>query len=181
MVLIVIFTIRLIVKGCGQGAYEEVIHTVVSSISTTWNLSPYNNKYVINNDCCEPGGRIVNESGEEYLFYQDYIIVDDGYHLATDEKAEHFAGNFIEILPETTIDQGADYKAEISMCDLGENKIDQNQGSSETTLLIRQQLHEPIRLVPNPAREAVFAVTPNQKIKQSRVFDQFGRLLDLPL
>jgi len=176
-----VYTIRLIIKGCGLGAYEEVIHDVVNTISLTGLVPDYNDKYIINNDCCTPGGRVVTVAEEDYLFYQDFIQVKDDYRLEQDGKAEHFAGNFIELLPETTIELGSYYNAEISTCILGENKTNHLQKSTDTMLLLKQDLIEPIKLTPNPANESVTVTAPSKQIKQLRIYDQFGRCLETPL
>ncbi|MCH8555888.1 MAG: T9SS type A sorting domain-containing protein [Schleiferiaceae bacterium] len=168
------YAVRLIIRGCNIGAYDESFHSVTLLPSTIPSLPLYNNNKIIKDDCCQPGSIFQDNPSERFLFFQDNIVLGDDYFLHSGQEAIHLAGNFIELQPETTVDYLSNYKAEILFCEAVENqKINflDNHINNERN----EELEVLFSLAPNPSNGKVSIISNKDEIISYRVFDKNSR------
>lgn len=166
-----VYTIRLIIRGCFQGAYEEVFNDVLLMPSTIPNLPNYNNEEMIREDCCQAGSILIDNPSENFLRYEDNITVTGGFLLSPEMEVIHQAGNFIELQPEATFEFASNYKAEIVFCsaNITKNfKIFDNKSHYESL----EYRESSFIIEPNPSSGNVSIISSANEILFCRIFDQ---------
>lgn len=169
-----VYTIRIIVKGCGIGSYEDVFSVVLSGIADQPAFLPiFQNNQILRNDCCKEGSITVYGNNTPSLFYQDFIEVKDGFNLVSAEDALHVAGTYIELSEGVSFDYGSQYSAYIKACSTPPNKAD-SEFTEKLKLISKTSSFSETKVFPNPSKDDVTIINGGTKIQSVTFYNFLG-------
>jgi len=114
------------------------------------------------------------------------ITADQTYEISSGKNITMKAGNTITLLPNTTIEFGAEYLAEIEDCNCTGGELGKNQKAKDNMRLdLRTSSKEvkkagKIKLAPNPTSDILY-IQSDSKIKSISVSDLTGRKINVKL
>lgn len=133
---------------------------------------------------CIPDITLVSPETNTNYTYQvsNTIVTQDQYRIDAGQNISMKAGSSISLLPDTFIDYGSDYLAQIEACQVEEQKSQKVNQTQKISLSINldAKKNSSIKVYPNPVSD-ILHLKSDEKIDRVSVFDISGKNLNLKL